>query len=164
MSGIIGHLGSKSGVVGKAFSPATLGYSNTYPQFKIGKGGVDQSMLIGMAKGDLMPNTPLIGIAKIFDCATGSGTGIDPANASNAYYGAFYIIVGDRGAGRFIDVVIGGLTAVSTLHQLTVKEDSGGDLDSRTYSMGSQLKVVMGGHSGEYNVSVFQYLGYPTAS
>lgn len=157
MTGIINTISSKTRTIGKADHPY---FELSTPSGKT----PDIGMLIGFGKGDLMPNIPLIGIKKTFDVTT-SATNIDVVNVSNVYYGGFFVVVGDRGAGRFIDVLVAGMTSVSSAFgSLTVKDDGGSSLDSRTYTCSNQLHLAMGGHSGEYNVATFCYLGYPTAS
>ena len=158
MSGVIGGAEQRTRLLG---SPATLGDSLTAPQYWIGN-GMEQidGMCIGMAKGDGMPNAPHIGIKKKY--AVTSATTLDPANAGNCYYGGFWVVIGDRGSARFVEVLIGGMSTVSLLHTHVVKNDGSSSLDARTYTCDNQLNLAMASNS--YKVATFMYLGYPTAS
>ena len=161
MSGILGHLGSRSGAMGIR-SPATRKTSNTVPQFNtVNIAGQDQSpdegVMIGISKGDSGTNHGRFGSYKVFT------TSSSPYRVSTEpiYYGAFLVVVGDNGAFRFVDVVVTGMTVATVLHSIETKNDGDSSGVSRVYSGDSKLNLAM---ASSFKLSIFEFHGYPTAS
>ena len=161
MSGIVGHLGSKSRVIGFQ-SPASGGVSNTLPQFSVpAVAGQDQSpdegVMISVSKGDGGNNVGRFGSYKVFSGPTSAGRiSLEPI-----YYGSYFIIVGDNGAYRFVDIVVSGMTTFHVLHSLQTMNDGGTSAVTRTYSGDSKLNLAM---ASSFKLSIFEFHGYPTAS
>ena len=161
MSGIIGHLGSRSRVIGFQ-SNASMGVSNTLPQFSVpAVAGQDQSpdegVMISVSKGDGGNNVGRFGSYKVFSGPTSAGRiSLEPI-----YYGAYFVVVGDNGAFRFVDVVVSGMTVATVLHSVETKNDGNSSAVSRTYTGDSKLNLAM---ASSFKLSIFEFHGYPTAS